>query len=125
MLIKIAACVAFGMVLSFSVWLLQQNWQRVREMTWNKSTSTIEQVRPVVAAKVDSEYRGTMLYDVQVLVRYNPGGASAERWVTVRQTPKPLPDIELEALRWKGQKCTVLWNPSNADQVDIEINSQV
>lgn len=106
----------------FALWMLQQHWQQVRELTWSSANGTIEDIRSVPTSEVDSQFGGAMLYQVQVLVRFPFGSSSAERWVTVRHAPESLSQLQGQMQRWKGASCIVRWNPSNPDQIDAEVS---
>jgi hypothetical protein len=92
------------------------------EHNWQSATAIIEDVRPKIIARIDSDRGGAMLYEVSVLVSYNLQGAKQERWVTVEQQPKSLAEAELQGYRWKGKEYLVRWKVSNPDHVIAEIS---
>jgi 4-amino-4-deoxy-L-arabinose transferase-like glycosyltransferase len=122
-LVKVAASFCLALGVCSSLWLLQWKWSRTRERNWIHAAATVEQVRKVPIANAGSAYGGGMLYQVEVLVSYDVAGARNQRWIAVRQAPKSVADVQLESLRWNGNKCTVLWNPSNPAQADVELSS--
>jgi hypothetical protein len=122
-LVKVCAAVFLGLGLVAGVWLLQRHWQEVREQSWEAASGTIEDVRPVLVTKVDSNLGGAMLYDVQVLAKYSANGVQREEWITVSQRPERLADEQFQAFRWKGKSCTIRWNAMTSRQIVVEISS--
>ena len=116
-LLKISGIVGFAIAAVACFWLLQQHWQQVRELNWKHASGTIEQVRPVLMSQI-REPR----YAAEVLVTYPDNGDTKHRWITIRQVPKSRAEIDIETEQWAGKKCIVLWNPSDANQIDAEIN---
>lgn len=101
--------------------LLQQHWQEVRQITWSHATGTIRQVKPILVVKPNSLGSAVMLYTVQVQAVYQDNGATKRRWITVHQSSKPIVALNFQTAHWVGKSCTVRWNPSNANQIDVEI----
>ena len=100
--------------------LVQQHWQQVRELTWHHARGTIQQVRPILVGQAHSQGASVMLYEAQVLVTYSANGQAKQDWITVRQTPKTIAEINIATIRWIGAGCTVRWNSSNPNQMDVE-----
>ncbi len=61
-------------------------------------------------------------YAAEVLVTYTDNGDTKHRWITIRQVPKSRTEIDIETAQWTGKSCTVLWNPSDTNQIDAKIN---
>jgi hypothetical protein len=92
------------------------------KQNWNNATAIIEDVRPQVAAKIESQRGGAMLYQVAVLVKYKALGVDQERWITVQQQLESLSDAQLQAFRWKGKQCIVRWKPTDPGNVVVEVS---
>jgi len=92
------------------------------EQNWNSATAIIEDVRHKPVTVVESQRGGAMLYEVEILVRYKSGGVDQERWISVKQLPEVLAEVELQAFRWKGKPCIVRWKPSDPNQVIAEVS---
>ena len=116
MYVLIAVCAVFGLR------ALQSNWSGVREITWRSAPGKIETVRPVLVTQGNAQTGSLMLYVPEILVNYQSDTGPEQRWVRVRQTPKRLPDIELQGSRWKGAICVVRWNPDNPNQIDADVS---
>ncbi len=102
--------------------VLQEHWQRVREVTWSSAPGTILEVRPDLSAEVVYGRPAGLAYRVQVLVNFRLDGAPQQRWITVRKSFESPQAIQSDAQRWKGAHCTVRWNPSNINQIDAEVS---
>jgi hypothetical protein len=92
------------------------------EQNWNNATAIVEDVRPQLAAQVESQRGGGMLYQVEVLVKYKAHGVDRERWITVQQQLEPLAEAQLQAFRWKGKQCIVRWKPTDPSNVIAELS---
>jgi hypothetical protein len=103
-------------------YLSQSEGQRRREANWSRASSVVEQVRPVLAGEHQGKYGGWMLYNAQVLVTFNDGQGTQKRWVTLRQAPQSLSQVNFDASRWIGRSCIVRWNPANSNEIDVEIS---
>jgi hypothetical protein len=99
----------------------QHRRQREMEETWQSTTATIEDVRPVVASQVESQVGSAMLYQVEILARYSADGAEQRQWIKVGGLPKPRPD-DFQISRWKGKQCVVRWKASQPNQVVAQLN---
>ncbi len=108
-------------LLSSSLFLNHKHRQNI-EANWQSATATIEDVRFQSATQVESNRGGAMLYNLQVLVQYNAGSGTKERWITVQHEPAGLSEAKLAAFRWKGQKCIVRWKASDPDQVMADVS---
>lgn len=121
-LFNIICYVLLAVVVIAELFYLKQKHEADREQNWNSAVATIEDVRTLIATRVESERGGAMLYDVQVLAKYTADGTPQERWITVQQMPKLLADAQFQAFRWKGQTCFVRWKPSDPNQVVAEVS---
>jgi hypothetical protein len=112
-----------ALVVIFVVAALFFQHRRLEEIrnTWQSTTATIEDVRPVVVSQVNSQFGGAMLYQVEILAHYNANGLEQRRWIRIERRPGPSPD-ENQIARWKGQQFMVRWKASQPDQVVPELN---
>ena len=124
-LVKICVLVLFAVAAAVGLWIVQQHWRSVREVTWRSADGVIEDVRPVLAARVDSARGGAMLYRVEVLTRYAEGGVEQRRWIAVSQRPEGVVAARCDVFRWRGRKCRVRWNPRDAGQAVVEIGDSL
>ncbi len=92
------------------------------EQHWKCAMATIEDVQPKVVERVNTARGGAMLYEVEILARYQSDKGEQRRWIAIEQQPEPLADAELQSFRWKGQQCVVRWNPSMPEQVIAEVD---
>ena len=102
--------------------VLNHKYRQNIEANWQSDTATIEDVRYQPATQVESNRGGAILYNLQVLVKYNANNATKERWITVQHELVGLPEAKLAAFRWKGQKCVVRWKASDPDQVIADVS---
>jgi hypothetical protein len=111
-----------GLMVVFVVAVLffQHRRQQEIEDTWQSATATIEDVRPVVASQVNSQFGGAMLYQMEVLAHYNANGSEQSRWIRIEHMPGASPDKN-QVARWKGQQFVVRWKASQPDQVIPEL----
>jgi hypothetical protein len=112
-----------ALMVIFVVAVLFFQHKRLEEIrnTWQSTTATIEDVRPVVVSQVNSQFGGVMLYQVEVLAHYNANGLEQRRWIRIERRPGPSPDGS-QIARWKGQQFVVRWKASQPDQVVPELN---
>jgi len=118
---SIAGLVALIVVVFATVLFFQHRRQQEMEYTWQRATATIEDVRPVVVSQVNSQFGGAMLYQVEVLARYDVNGSEQRRWIKIERRPGPQPE-ESQMSRWKGKQFVVRWKTSQPDQVVPELN---
>ena len=121
-LLAIAGGVMAGLVGAGVLMYGRYSSMQYREQNWYSATAVVEDVRTKVAEQVNGRAVSEMRYDVEVLARFSVSGTPQERWIWVEQTPQPLDYIEFESRRWKGKSYFVRWNPSNPDQIVIDIN---
>jgi len=121
-LLKIALAVVLAMLAVAGLWFSKRHSQIERQDKWSNAIGTIENVRPVLAAKSDGNFGGAMLYTIQVLVRYPSNVGSKERWITVSQRPETLAEAQAQSVRWKGATCVVRWNPTSPEQIEAEVS---
>lgn len=114
------AAMAVGAVVA--LWVLQQHWQQVRELTWQSATGTIVDVQPDALTSYGSAYRPGPLYRIRVQVSFPFNGARQLRWITLRKSPETVAGIQLDAQRWRRASCVVRWNPNNSNQIDAEVS---
>lgn len=114
-IVLIAACAG-------ALYYNNRQQQMIRERDWISAVALIDDARTHVAMRVDSERGGTMLYDLDVLVKYSTKGRAREQWTTLHQHPQPLADAELQIFRLKKQQCIVRWDPADPDHIVAEIN---
>jgi hypothetical protein len=113
---------AFALITATAIFVLRQMDQEKREQTWQSTIATIEDVRPVIVSQVESQRGGAMLYQLEILIRYTANGIPQSRWTKVPQPPMSLESAQLDAARWKGQKCFVRWRTTQPDQIEAEVN---
>jgi hypothetical protein len=121
-LMVLSGCFVLIVVLVATFLFLKQRHRRDIEANWESSIATIEDVRVQEVGLVESNRGGTMLYNVQVFVKYGVDGATHERWITVQQPPVNGAWARLQASRWKGQTCFVRWKPNSPDQVIADVS---
>jgi hypothetical protein len=96
--------------------------RRLEEInTWQSTTATIEDVRPVLVSQVNSQFGSAMLYQVEILAHYKANGLEQRRWIRIERRPGPSPDRN-QIARWKGKQFVVRWKASQPDQVVPEAN---
>jgi hypothetical protein len=108
-------------LLGTSLFLNHKHRQNI-EASWQSATATIEDVRYQPATQVESNRGGAMLYNLQVLVKYDADSTTKKRWVTVQHDLVGLSEAKFAAFRWKGQKCIVRWKASDPDQVIADVS---
>ncbi len=118
-LLNIVGYIVMSVFAVFGLWLLQEHWYRIRELTWSSAPGTLEDVRPVLALQGFS--RGGLFYRIVVLVNYQTQSGQRESWISLRQAPQTLTENQLNAQRWKGATCTVRWSPSDSSKIDADI----
>jgi hypothetical protein len=118
---SIAGLIALIGVVFVTVLFFQHRRQQEMEYTWQRATATIEDVRPVAVLQVDSKYGGAMLYQVEILARYDANGSEQRRWIKIERKPGPRPE-DSQMSRWKGKQFVVRWKASQPDQVVPELN---
>jgi hypothetical protein len=107
----------------FATALFMRHKQREEmEQSWESATAVIEEVRPTVAAVVNTSRGGGMLYEVAILAKYTVDGVDQERWIKVQQQLESLGDAQLQAFRWKGKQCIIRWKPSDPNKVIAEVS---
>jgi hypothetical protein len=120
------ASIVFYMVGSIAVvaalFALQRHWQQVRELTWTSATGKILDVQPDTLMSHGATYHPENLYTVKVLISVPINGTEQQRWISLRRSPVPIAEIQLEAQRWKGAICIVRWNPTDNSQIDAEVS---
>ena len=92
------------------------------QANWATAAGTIEDTRTRLVSRADSKYGGNMLYEVQVLTAFSVNGSRQEHWITVAQAPKTLTSAKFEESHWKGTQCIVRWNPSNPQDIAVELH---
>jgi hypothetical protein len=102
--------------------LVKNRRQSEREQSWQSASALIEDVQPKAAIQVESQLGGGILYDVAILAKYSSEGNVHERWITVEQQAEPLGAVQLQAFRWKGQRCIVRWQGSEPERVVAEVH---
>jgi hypothetical protein len=123
-LLKVCALTTSVVAFAIGLWLLQQHWRQVRELTWKSADGLVEDARPVLVAENATLRGGAMLYRVEVLAQYRVDGVDRERWIAVSQRPEALGDAQFQAFQWKGSKCVVRWNPADGGQAAVEIGGR-
>lgn len=93
-----------------------------REQNWNSAVATVTDTRTHLVAEVGGNFGGRMLYEVQVLATYSADGSPQERWITVDQAAQTLDYAEFQERMWKGKQYFVRWNPSNPNQIVIDLH---
>jgi hypothetical protein len=121
-LMILSGCFILAVVVIATFLFLKQRHRQNIEANWASSIATIEDVRVQQVGLVESNRGGTMLYNVQMFVKYNVDGAAHERWITVQQRPVNGEWARLQASRWKGQTCFVRWKPNSPDQVIADVS---
>jgi hypothetical protein len=101
-------------------YLKQRN--SMTQENWATAVATIEDTRTRLVGRTDSIYGGRMLYEVQVLAAFTVNGSHQERWISVEQPPKTLAGAQFEEAHWKSTQCIVRWNPSNPQQIAVELH---
>jgi hypothetical protein len=112
----------FAVVVGIALFIFHQKDQEYIARTWQSATATIEDVRPVIASRVESNHGGAMLYQLEVLVDYSANDSQQRRWIRIKQQPTLLADAQLKIFRWKGQQCIVRWPASQPDHAIAEVN---
>jgi hypothetical protein len=117
----LATCM--GLVLFVVIFLVFKHHQQLRvEDTWASTDGTVIDLRIVPETVVNSKYGGAVLYGMEVLVNYSANGSHQQRWISVRKGPVSADSAKWLAFRWKGQLCTVRWNPTSPDKPIVELN---
>jgi hypothetical protein len=93
-----------------------------REQNWNSAVATVKDTRTHLVGEFGGFYGGRMYYEVQVLAAFSADGSPHERWITVSQTPKTLDNAEFQERLWKGKQYFVRWNPSDPNQIVIDLH---
>jgi hypothetical protein len=93
-----------------------------REESWNSAIGTVIDTRTHLVAETGGNSGGRMLYEVQVLAAFSADGSSQERWITVDQAPQGLDYAEFQERLWRGKQYFVRWNPSNPNQIVIDLH---
>ena len=118
----VSGYVAVIAVIFAITFFLKHKHREYVEQNWKCATATIEDVRPKLIERVESERGGGVLYEVSILAKYVSEGKTHERWITVEQPPVTLAEAELETFRWKGQQCVVRWKSSEPGQMIAEVS---
>jgi hypothetical protein len=118
----VSGYLAFSLAIVFAIFILNNRNQAERENSWQSATATIEDIRPVLASQVESNFGGTMLYKVEILVRYRTDDTEQTRWIRLEQIPETISAVKLQAFRWRGKQCIVRWKPAQPDRVIAEVN---
>jgi hypothetical protein len=121
-MLGIVGFIALVGLVVIALFLFHRKEQEQIAQTWQSATATIEDVRPVITSRTDSELGGAMLYQLEVLVRYPANDTQQRRWIRIGQRPISLSDAQLKVFRWKGQQCIVRWPASQPDHVIAEVN---
>jgi len=121
--VVIWACVCLCSVIIFvaAVFHVKHRHQLEREQNWTSAIATIESVRPRLVTQFDSSYGGALLYDVDVLAKYDLDGTAREQWIMLSQSPKTMETVRLQEALLKGKHCFVRWKPSNPDDIVAEV----
>lgn len=116
---SIAGFIALVCLIVIALFIFHRKEQEQIAQTWQSATATIEDVRPVIASRTDSELGGAMLYQLEVLVRYPSNDIQQRRWIRIGQRPTSLSDAQLKVFAGKannvlfaGQSC----NPTTSSQ---------
>jgi hypothetical protein len=96
--------------------------QQYRQQNWNSAVAVVEDVRPKLVGQANGQAGGGMLYNVEVLAKFSADGKPQERWIDIEQIPRGMDSVKFQERLWKGNKYTVRWNPSNSNQIAIEIH---
>jgi hypothetical protein len=117
-------CGVLTLVVIFIVTIFYIKDRRREDMDrhWQTAIAIIEDVRQRPVSRSESARGGAMLYDVEILVRYNSNGTELKRWIRVEQRPEVLAEAELQAFRWKGKQCFVRWKSSDPSWVIAEVS---
>ena len=118
----VSGYVAVIAVIFAITFFLKHKHREYVEQNWKCATATIEDVRPKLIERVESERGGGVLYEVSILAKYVSGGKAYERWIRVEQPPVTLAEAQLETFRWKGQQCVVRWKSSEPGQMIAEVS---
>ncbi len=118
----IVGFVALAVVVVIALFILHTKEQEQIAQTWQSATATIEDVRPVIASRIESNFGGAMLYQLEVLVNYSANSVQQRRWLRIEQRPVSLTDAQLKVFRWRGQQCVVRWPVSQPNHVIAEVN---
>lgn len=98
--------------------------EQSRVQNWRTGIATIEDVRGQLAATFGAAYDdrgGAVLYNVQVLVRFQDGASRREEWVPVGDYPRRSDLLELDKRYWPGKSYPIRWNPANPRQAVIDL----
>jgi hypothetical protein len=109
------------LVIAALVYFAQES-REYREQNWDSAVATVIDTRTHLVAEVGGNFGGRLLYEVEVLASYSTNGSPHERWITVDQTPKTLDYAEFQERIWKGKQYFVRWNPSNPNQIVIDLH---
>jgi len=104
------------------IFFLKHRHREDVEKYWKCATASIEDVRPKLVERVESARGGAMLYEVSILAKYISDGAEHEQWIVVEQPPVSLAEAELQAFRWKGQRCVVRWKAAAPEELIAEVD---
>jgi hypothetical protein len=118
----IVGYIALALGVVIALYILHRKHEERIAQTWQSATATIEDVRPVLVSRRESNFGGAMFYQLEVLVQYTADDAQQKRWIRIEQQPISLTDAQLKIFRWKGQQCVVRWPASQPNHVIAEVN---
>jgi hypothetical protein len=121
-LVKLAAILAALALFVATLLHIKHRDQEIREQTWQSAPATIVDARPLLWMQAHAQGGGAMLYQVEVLARFQAGGKQRERWITISGAPLRLPDAQFKAYLLKGKTCVVRWRTSDLAHPIAEIS---
>jgi hypothetical protein len=95
-----------------------------REQNWRSGIATVEDVRGQLAATFGAAYddRGSaVLYNAQVLVRFQDGSSRREEWIPAGESPRRADLLEFDKRYWRGKSYPIRWNPADPREAVINL----